>query len=181
MEDVAFLRQRFGGLADLGDVVLARGVALGDGRARVGGGFSVGFRLGERDAPARQAARDADYQVRVAVVGVAQVPAGVGGERDAHRRQADPPRLVAVAVHVGHYRGVFLAALGGQLHRSPKMRLVPVIQPHRAQRFGREDDAGDALELLAQGVGLHRRAFGEARMARRRRRLAVPNPLVEIR
>ena len=88
-EHVAVFHQLGCGLLDLLKVVISGLVTLLDGHAGVFGGLALTLRSGERQSPARQPACDADNQARVAVIGVSQVPSGVGRQRDGQVRQAN--------------------------------------------------------------------------------------------
>ena len=115
--------------------------------------------------------------VRRTVLGVVEVPARVGGERDQVSGCSQAAQLVAVGIHLGHenrerrpYLGRLLAddSVGGKMRAVVHaVRLVG----HRGEVDSRQVWKIDASRFDQGAVGDQRKAVG-------RRRRAVDDPLL---
>ena len=74
--------------------VLARVIAFLDRQSRIAGALTLGTRGGERDIRPREG----DECVGISLVGMRELPAGVGGQGDFDLRMTDAGGLVAIGV-----------------------------------------------------------------------------------
>src|SRR5262245_2606069 len=148
-------------------IVCARGVALGDGRARIARRLALS--TGPGDAP--RAAREVEDLVHAAALGMPQVPSRVGGERHGQFRYGDACALVAVHVH-----RAYPVAQDGTRSRRERGKVL-ALRPHGIGWIG---GVGNGRESLLELAGIHCGAIGEARMTARGRRAPRRQPATEV-
>src|SRR5215831_2629206 len=126
-------------------VFFAAGIAFGDRPPRISRFLSVGRGFWERQIG--QFERDAF--LRSSDRRVAQIPTGVGSERNGDFRQAYAVALVAVRVHLGHQRRVKRADLWRLNQQNSLMPVRAEIEPIARCRFARLVHAGNFRERVA--------------------------------
>src|SRR5215470_9031654 len=166
-EEIPGVDQLLRGPSNARQVVRARGVALGDGRARIARRLSLGSGTGK----GQRASREVKNLVHAAALGMPQVPARVSGEGNRQLRYGDARALVAVGIH----RADPVA------QRAPRLRRergeVLALRPHGVAWIGGGRNTREGLLELAR---IHGRAVGEAGMAAGRRRRALRHPPIKI-
>src|SRR4029453_4058332 len=98
LQEVALANQIVGGLGDLRQVLIARGVALFDRSARIAGVLALGTRFRERNERPLHSRRDVGRSGSV----VEQIPSGVSGKRHRELRHTNPGELVSIGVNLRH-------------------------------------------------------------------------------
>src|SRR5258706_11374365 len=167
VEHEALRDEGLAGAADALEIVVARAVALLDGRARVAARFALATGAGEWNGRAGE-----DQALGLAADRrVPEGPSGGGAERHRDLRQRDAAGLVAVGVDGRDERAARRAGPRGERGE---------VEPARSRVVARIVGGGDAIEHRVEGLERHRGAVGETRVTARRRLDPLGDPAVHV-
>ena len=143
-------------------VFVPGGVAFLNGRARVAGSQPGGAGGGEGDGAAGQGAAGGQRLAGAADVGMAHVPAGVGGQGDGNGRQAHAAGFVAVIVQGGDQRWVGGAhgrgypggdgAVGAEVQTADGFQMVGKCNVRQGSEQGGGVCGGDDVAVGVAGI-----------------------------
>ena len=111
-------------------------------------------------------------------VGMAQIPAGVGGQGHGLERQANAADFIAVLVNGRHQAGVGFPRFRRDMRGDAGLR--PEVQALEASQGLWKVDSGDSLEGGSERLRRHCRAIVEAGMATGWRWLPMRHPAIQV-